>query len=127
VDTALSIYTTPFANRSDFAADRASIVGVYRHYLKLMDHWRMALPPGVLFEAPYEAIVADPESWSRALVDFCGLDWDDACLRPEANRRVVKTASLWQARQPIYSDSVDRWRRYEPWLGELRELAPNAG
>jgi hypothetical protein len=57
-------------------------------------------------------------------VGFCGLDWDGACLAPEENRRVVKSSSLWQARQPTYTKSVERWRHYEPWLGELRELLP---
>ena len=69
-------------------------------------------------------IVADPEPHTRRLVAACGLPWDDACLAPHRNTRTVITASLWQARQPIYRSSVERWRRYEPWLGELRELAP---
>jgi hypothetical protein len=56
------------------------------------------------------------------LIAFCGLDWDDACLRPERNERQVRTASLWQARQPVYKTPVPRWRRYENWLGELRDL-----
>jgi tetratricopeptide (TPR) repeat protein len=127
VDTALSIYTTLFATRTDYASDRGDIVFYYRQYLRLMTHWRAVLPAGTLFEAPYEAIVADPEPWSRALVDFCGLEWNDACLRPEANPRAIRTASLWQARQPIYTGSVERWRRCEPWLGELRDLLPKAG
>jgi len=59
-------------------------------------------------------------------VAFCGLEWDDACLAPERNQRVVNTASRWQARQPVYTTSVERWRRYEPWLGELRELMAEA-
>ncbi|HLZ83230.1 MAG TPA: sulfotransferase [Caulobacteraceae bacterium] len=122
LDTCLSIYTTPFSTRTDYASDRGDIVFVYRQYLRLMEHWWQALPPGEIFEAPYEALVADPETWSRALIEFCGLEWEDACLRPDANPRVVRTASLWQARQPIYASSVERWRRYEPWLGELREL-----
>ena len=53
---------------------------------------------------------------------FCGLAWDEACLRPASSQHVVKTASAWQARQPIYASSVARWRRYEPWLGPLRAL-----
>ncbi len=63
---------------------------------------------------------------TRRLIAFCGLDWDDACLKPERNGRVVNTASQWQARQPVYDTSIERWRRYEPWLGELRELMPAA-
>ncbi len=59
-------------------------------------------------------------------MDFCGLEWDDACLAPERNERAVITASRWQARQPVYTSSLERWRRYEPWLGELRELLTEA-
>ena len=71
----------------------------------------------------YEALVADPEAQSRRLIAACGLAWNEACLTPHLNRRRIETASFWQARQPIYASSVGRWRRYEPWLGELRELA----
>jgi hypothetical protein len=56
------------------------------------------------------------------LIAYAGLDWDDACLTPEHNQRVVRTASIWQARQPVYRTSVERWRNYEPWLGELASL-----
>ena len=58
---------------------------------------------------------------------FLKIDWNDACLAPERNARLVKTASKWQARQPVYKTSVERWRRYEPWFGELREPAPAVG
>ncbi len=96
----------------------------FRQYQRLMAHWREVLPPDRLVEVDYEALVADPEAQSRRLISACGLEWDDACLAPHLNTRTVKTASVWQARQPIYRTSVERWRRYEPWLGELRELAP---
>ena len=59
------------------------------------------------------------------LVAACGLDWNEACLARHRNARRITTPSVWQARPPIYRTSVERWRRYEPWLGELRELAPN--
>jgi tetratricopeptide (TPR) repeat protein len=122
VDTCLSIYTTHFAVRTGYGSDRRDLVFYYRQYRRLMRHWNSVLPPGTMFDVQYEDLIADPERWSRALIDFCELDWHPACLRPEKNRRSVKTASLWQARQPIYRTSVDRWRNYEPWLGELREL-----
>jgi hypothetical protein len=64
-------------------------------------------------------MVAEPEATARRLIAFCGLDWSDACLRPDENHDSVKTASKWQVRQPIYRSSVARWRRYEPWIGEL--------
>ena len=82
------------------------------------------LPPDRWLDVDYEALVADRGAWTRRLIEFCGLDWDEACLYPESDRPAVTTASLWQARQPVYRSSVARWRRYEPWLGELRELLP---
>jgi hypothetical protein len=91
-----------------------------------MEHWRAVLPPDRLFEIDYEDLVADHEAVTRRLIAFTGLDWDDACLAPERNERTVTTASVWQARQPVYTTSVARWRRYEPWLGELRQLLPAA-
>jgi len=61
-------------------------------------------------------------AWSipRQLIEFAGLEWDDACLQYYKTERTVKTASIWQARQPIYTSSVERWRNYEPFLGELK-------
>jgi len=122
IDICLSIYSTYFTARMDFAADRGDLVYFYRQYERLMDHWRKVLPPDVYHETVYEDLVADREVRSRELIAFCGLDWDDACLVPEQNERQVRTASVWQARQPVYKAPVARWRRYEPWLGELREL-----
>ena len=72
---------------------------------------------------PRVSLAAGNTACSRARAALA-LDWDAACLRPEQTRRVVKTSSIWQVRQPIYSGCVERWRRYEPWLGPLAELAP---
>jgi tetratricopeptide (TPR) repeat protein len=124
IDTCLSIYSTYFTSRMDFAADRGDLVFFYRQYLRLMAHWQKVLPPEVYYETTYEDLVADRDVRSRELVAFCGLDWNDACLVPEQNERQVRTASVWQARQPVYRTPVERWRRYEPWLGELRDLVP---
>jgi hypothetical protein len=123
IDTALSIFTTNFERNFDYASDRGDLVFYYRQYRRLMAHWREVLPADRLVEVNYEALVADPEPHARRLAAACGLDWNDACLAPHRNARKIATASLWQARQPIYRTSVERWRRYEPWLGELRELA----
>jgi len=126
VDTCLSIFFANFSARLDYACDRGDLVFFYRQYERLMDHWRRVLPPDRFTEVQYETLIADREAETRRLVAFCGLDWNEACLTPERNGRVVKTASLWQARQPVYETSVGRWRRYEPWLGKLRELLPAA-
>ena len=126
VDTCLSIFFANFGARHDYACDRGDLVFFYSQYERLMDHWRRVLPPDRFTEVEYETLVADREAETRRLVAFCGLNWNDACLAPERNGRVVNTASLWQARQPVYNTSVERWRRYEPWLGELRKLLPAA-
>ena len=89
-----------------------------------MDHWRRVLPPDRFLEVDYEDLTATPEETARSMIAHVGLEWDDRCLQPEMNTRRVKTASRWQIRQPIYKTSIDRWRRYEPWLGELRALLP---
>lgn len=122
IDTCLSMYFTYFKARVPFVADKDDLAYAYHQYAKIMDHWRSVLPPDRLLEIDYEDLVANREVVTRSLIDFCGLEWHEGCLRPEQNGRAVTTASLWQARQPIFSTSVARWRRYEPWLGELRSL-----
>jgi tetratricopeptide (TPR) repeat protein len=126
LDTCLSIFFTTLVGRHDYAWDRGDLVFQFRQYQRLMDHWRSVLPPDRFTEVDYETLVADRETETRRLIGFPGLEWDDACLAPERNSGVVQTASVWQARQPVYNTSVERWRRYEPWLGELRELLPGA-
>lgn len=124
VDTCLSIYFTRFAEPQAFAYGRDTLVAFYRAYARLMAHWRAILAPGQLIEVEYEALTCDPVTEIRRLLDFLGLAWHDACVAPERNSRVIRTASLWQARQPVNRRSVARWRRYEPWLGALNELLP---
>ncbi|MGH7295018.1 MAG: sulfotransferase, partial [Polyangiaceae bacterium] len=126
LDTCLSIYQTQFAANWGFAADRGDLAFYYGQYLRLMAHWRATLPADRLLEVDYETSTSCPDEAARQIVSFCGLPWDESCLRPERNADAVKTASKWQARQPVYRTSVERWRKYEPWLGELRSLAPGA-
>jgi hypothetical protein len=84
-----------------------------------MEHWRGALPLPIL-ESDYEATVDNLETSARALVAHVGLEWDENCLRFHESERQVRTPSRWQVRQPIYSSSVDRWKRYEKYLGPLK-------
>ncbi len=126
IDTCLSIYSTYFKAAMEFCADKSDLVFEYRNYLRLMDHWRAVLPADRYMEVDYENLVADREAVTRRLIAFAGLAWNDSCLAPERKERTVMTASYWQVRQPVYTTSVERWRNYEPWIGELRELAPEA-
>jgi hypothetical protein len=123
IDTCLSIYSIFFEGRMEFATSKANLAFYYRQYARLMEHWRAVLPPDRFIEVQYERLIDNREAETRRLIAFTGLDWDDACLVPEKNERAVRTASVWQVRRPVYSSSVERWRRYEPWLGELAGLA----
>jgi hypothetical protein len=78
--------------------------------------------PGFVLDVEYEAVVSDLETQVRRLLDFCGLPFEESCLRFHQTRRAVKTASSEQVRQPIYSTSVHLWRRYEPHLGDMSEI-----
>jgi tetratricopeptide (TPR) repeat protein len=132
VDTALSIHQTFFHPALAFPTGGAELVAYFQSYRKITDHWRSMLPAHRFIEVDYEELTRAPEPAIRRIIAACGLPWDDACLRPESNPRAVKTPSKWQTRQPIYRTSVARWKRYEPWLGELRSLVndgsePDAG
>jgi hypothetical protein len=122
LDTAISIYTTFLGSGTQFAYNQANIVSYYRGYLETMRHWRSVLPEGQLLEIDYEDLVTNKEIVLRELFEFLELDWDEAVLNHEKNSSQVSTPSLWTARQPVNTSSVERWRRYEPWLGKLLEL-----
>jgi hypothetical protein len=83
-----------------------------------MDHWRAVLPSGLMLEMRYESMVAEPEAQSRRILAHCGLEWDDAVLRFWESRRPVKSASMFQVREPIYDRSIGRWKPF------ARQLAP---
>jgi len=118
-DTCLSCFTQLFKDGQEFSYDLAELGRYYVGYARLMDHWRRVLPEGAFLDVQYEDIVADQEAQSRRIVEYCGLEWNDACLDFHRNKRPVKTASMAQVRQPIYRSSVERWRPYEKFLGPL--------
>ena len=122
LDTCLSIYFQNFFNIGPYANDLDDLAYYYREYLRLMAHWRSALPSGALLEVPYEGLVAEPERWTRRMLEFIELPWDSRCLEFHRTERVVITASKWQVRQKINSAAAGRWRNYEKHLAPLRGL-----
>ena len=120
MDTCVSCYMQNFNVTHGYNADLATLGQYYRAYEDLMSHWRDVLPLHI-FELQYEEMVADQEAKSRELIDFLGLDWDDACLEFFSADRLVSTPSRWQVRQPIYATSVKRWKRYEEHLDPLKD------
>lgn len=125
MDVCLSIYCQFFAEGHDYSFDLANIAGEYNDYIRLMDHWRSALPIKML-DVSYEDTVRNMERNIRAMLDFVGVEWDARCLSPHTNPHGVETASKWQVRQPVYTKSVGRWRRYERHLGPLKEILQGA-
>ena len=124
IDVCLSIYGTYFFSKTPFMpVTKDDLVFFYKQYLRLMRRWRQVLSPVQFTELRYKLLVSDTEPEVRRLLAHCGLEWDANCLAPERNPRAVRTASMWQVRQPIYRHATERWKRYEPWLGELNELA----
>jgi len=125
LDTCLSCYTKPFVGELGFAYDLRELGLYYRHYESLMAHWRSLLSPARFLEVDYETLVEDLEGEGRRLVDFCGLEWNEACLSFHQTRRHVSTASATQVREPLYRTSVGRWKSYarylEPLMGALEE------
>ncbi len=117
-DTCLSCYFQDFGPRQPFTCDFDHLARYYRDYQRLMAHWHAVLPIPIL-DVPYEALVGDQEGWSRKLIDFVGLDWDDRCLVFHQTERPVFTSSAWQVRQPLYNSSIGRWRHYEKHLEPL--------
>ncbi|MEM7462808.1 MAG: sulfotransferase [Pseudomonadota bacterium] len=120
MDTCVSCYMQNFKRSHSYTGDLATLGQYYIEYSRLMDHWRENLPLEML-ELQYEDMIADQEATSRQLIDFLGLEWDEACLNYFETKRSVETPSRWQVRQPIYNSSVGRWRRYEKELGPLKQ------
>ena len=122
VDNCLSMFFQNLNASHAYAADLDDLAFYYRHYDRLMAHWRRILPFATLFEVDYEALLDDQEGSSKRLIAFLGLTWSDACLDFAAASRRVGTASNWQVRQPLYTSSRARWRNYEAHLGPLKDL-----
>ncbi|HTU25617.1 MAG TPA: sulfotransferase [Pirellulales bacterium] len=125
VDTCVSCFSRLFMSGLAYSHDLGELGRYYRGYHALMEHWRAVLPAGTMLEVRYENVVHDLAGQARRMIDFLGLAWDDRCLAFHETERSIATPSSVQARQPLYRDSVERWRRYEAHLGPLlAELAP---
>ncbi|HEU4427739.1 MAG TPA: sulfotransferase, partial [Myxococcota bacterium] len=120
----LSGYKQHFARGQHFTYSLEDIGRYYRDYVELMAHFDRVLP-GRVHRAIYERTVDDFETEVRGLLAYCGLPFDERCLRFHENERAVRTASSEQVRQPLYREGKDHWRHYSEWLKPLeRALGP---
>ena len=126
MDTCVSCFTHNFSSAHGYNGDLETLGEYYRAYADLMAHWDNILP-GRILHSRYEDLIADQEAASRRLIDWTGLDWDDACLSFQNTERLVTTPSRWQVRQPIYKTSMRSWEKYADHLGPLQKaLGPLA-
>jgi tetratricopeptide (TPR) repeat protein len=126
VATCFSAFKQHFARGQTFTYDLGELGRYYRDYLELMAHFD-AVAPGRIHRVLYEELVGDTETEVRRALNYCALPFESACLQFFATDRPVRTASSEQVRQPIFQEGVDQWRRYDPWLGPLKDsLGPDA-
>jgi hypothetical protein len=114
-----SAFKQHFARGQNFSYSLDDVGRYYHDYVELLAHFDTVLP-GRVHRIFYEQMIDDTEGEVRRLLDYCGLPFEESCLRFYENERAVRTASSEQVRQPIYRDGVDHFRHYEPWLGPLR-------
>ena len=120
LDNCLSLFTTLFESGHFYTSDLTELGEFYRLYADIMQHWRLTLPTDSMLEIDYEELVVDTETQARRMLKHCGLDWDPVCLQFKGDSRGIRTASLYQARQPIYCSSIGRWKHYEYFLDPLK-------
>ena len=121
LDNCLSIFFLHLDQRMSYALDLEDIGHHYRQYLRIMAHWKALYGPDIV-DVDYDAFVREPAPVARRLLEFLGLDWDDRCLSQAPIVGAVKTASVWQVREPIYRRASGRSKHYARQLSRLREL-----
>ncbi|HWX36321.1 MAG TPA: sulfotransferase [Steroidobacteraceae bacterium] len=114
-----------FANGQEFTYSTQDIARYYRTYLDLMQHWDAVLP-GKVLRVWHEDVVDDLEGNVRRILDFCGLEFEPACVEFHKTERSIRTASSEQVRQPIFREGLEQWKHYEPWLEPLKEALGDA-
>jgi tetratricopeptide (TPR) repeat protein len=115
-----SAFKQHFARGHAFSYSLTDLGRYYRDYVELMAHFDSVLP-GRIHRVIYENMVENTDGEIRRLLDYCGLPFEEACLRFHENKRAVRTVSSEQVRRPIFREGLDQWRHYEPWLGPLKE------
>jgi tetratricopeptide (TPR) repeat protein len=120
MDSCLGSYKQLFFRGQSWTYDQFELGHYYLEYRRIMDFWHEVMP-GKVLEVRYERMVADQENQTRRLLEYCGLPWEDQCLRFYETKRAINTASSEQVRQPIYTKALNFWRHYEHHLGELIE------
>ena len=115
-----------FARGQEFTYSQEDIAQYYADYVRLMDHWYSILPEQLL-TVRYEDVVDDLETQVRRLLNHCGLDFEETCLRYHEKDRSIRSASSEQVRKPIYRDAMKQWQNYQSHLGPIRKTLVEHG
>jgi len=119
LDNCVSLFTNSMGSyHNAYKTDLTTLGLYYRQYLQLMDHWRKVLP-NQFHEVYYEDVVGNTELNARNMIDYLGLNWEDSVMDRKGSQKAVKTLSVWQVRQPVYTSSSGRWKVFEKHLGPL--------
>ncbi|MFT5674624.1 MAG: tetratricopeptide (TPR) repeat protein [Paraglaciecola sp.] len=122
LDISLSVYFQQLSEALPYATELVDIGHYYKEFKKLAGHWQEVLGHNDFLLFDYDKLVDSPESMTRSLLDFCELEWDANCLEFYKQPNAIKTASIWQVRQALYSSSSGRWKNYQGFLPELQQL-----
>ena len=120
-DVAMSNYFVDYGAKfggMGFAYDLGWIGEQLVDHDRLMQHWHSVFP-GDILDISYDSLVENVEEWAHKIIDFLGLQWESGVLSFQTLDRAVKTASVWQVRQPVYTTSKAKWKRYEAYLAPL--------
>jgi tetratricopeptide (TPR) repeat protein len=126
LDTCYAVYKTLFFGAYSFSYDLDELASYYISYRRHMAHWH-AVMPGRILDVSYEALVREPETQVRGIIDWCGLPWEASVLDFHRQEGPSMTASAMQVRQPVYTDSIDSWRRAEARFAPLKARLEAAG
>jgi len=121
-----SVYKQLFKDAYPFSYNLPELAQYYVAYHRLMDHWNTVLP-GIIHTVAYEDVVADTEGQAKELVDHCGLEWQQQCIRFHENQQASTTASAAQVRRPVYNSSLNQWRHYYQYLQPVKSILQQAG
>jgi len=119
MDNCFGCFKQLWAEGQHFSYDLEDLGAYYRDYHRLMQHWHLMFP-GRILDVEYESVVRDIRGSVETLLAFCGLEWEDSCLRFHETDRAINTASSEQVRQPVYDSALDYWRNFAPWLEPLQ-------
>ena len=121
IDSCVGCFKQHFAKGQAFTYDLNELGEFYLEYVRLMNHWHEVLT-GKVLDMQYEDMVSDQETQTRRLLEFCGLPWEDGCLRFYETDRAIRTASSEQVREPLHSKSIGYWKNFEKHLQPLIEV-----